>query len=75
MYKMCKVFDATDMPEDVKDNIYDRELNNHSYISHYVSPETFEDGEPNEDYSIVDKFMIEQCGCVPDEKVIILCWW
>ena len=86
MYKMRKVFDITDMPEDVKAFTYNywQGLANRSYISYEVQTKQyvggFDDSEgrlsvmQNEDYSVLDAFL-ERNGCFAGEQVIILYWW
>ena len=77
MIEMRKIIDITDLPADIKEFTYDHFneyiSGNNSYITHYVSFEFYQD-EPNEDYTIFDKYLIEQ-GCVEGENIIILYWW
>ena len=76
-YTTFKVFDCTDMPNDVHDaffNIYD-DVGNDCYVDHYIQ------FDPNKETLLLDKWLIEN-GDInmlladdEGEHVLIRHWW
>jgi len=73
MYKLQKVFDCQDMPEDIRKeffNLWDN-YGNDCYLSYIIG----ELNSPNSSLSLnIDKWLIDN-GATNGEEVIINHWW
>lgn len=68
-FKLMKVFDCQDMPDNVRKLLYDMYDNgNDTYVSHIM-------GESDEKYMLVDKWLIENGAEPKSEEVLISYWW
>jgi len=67
-YKIAKVFDCQDMPDDIKDVFFStQEAGNDSYVSYSL-------GNYGEDFKLVDHWLLEH-GAEPNDWVLISHWW
>jgi hypothetical protein len=80
MYKMKKVFDCQDMPQETRVLFFEQEeAQNNCYITHEVMPPEWDaEGDdvmvPNEEYTVVDTWLLEN-GAFIGEYILIKHWW
>ena len=74
-YKMRKIFDCTQMPENIHDKFFyemaswQPNLSNDCYVEYWVCNDSESD-----DFSIVSKWLVEN-GADDNEEVLIKYWW
>lgn len=76
---MLKVFDCQEMPDNVRHKMFDHcQQGNDCYVGWWPQSPTYveDDGSiaPNEDYTIVDEWLLAN-GAEVDERVLINHWW
>lgn len=71
-FKIAKVFDCQNMPENIKDaffNTCDNQYGNDCYVDWY-----FDIGPRDDGKNIVSKWLLEN-GAILGDKVLINHWW
>ncbi len=80
-YEMLKIFNCQDMPDDVREIFWDRTMyvSNDCYVAWNLEPSTYKDDEgvahQNEDYTIVDDWLLMNGATTNDNKVLVSHWW
>lgn len=79
MYKMLKVFDCQEMPDDVRVKFFEQcQQSNDCYVGWWPESATYveDDGSiaPNDEHTIVDAWLLAN-GADPYEQVLIKHWW
>jgi len=81
-YKVKKVFNCQDMPEDIRKMFFEvSEAGNDCYVDYWIGDTQWEEGDKwGEKYIAIDKWLVEngakpatekKCG----EEVLIKHWW